>query len=220
MSFTIQTPVKLKSLPGWKKGDKIPDRVSDFSQSLVAKCAAEELKKDLDDIYDKLKSAFGFTRRELQAAEPNDGTGTIITPHFHYSVTVTHNPVDLESALWTRTVDSIKSPAQVSSNAFAAVFDDVFNTLAFALPAKVSIEDFIDAVEDAKVPELKIKYDREATYCEIEVPGAVGAVTLKPTSLSIVHQRRTKTPLLLASFESIRKLVQEHNLSPVSFAIP
>ncbi len=220
MSFTVQTPVKLKSLSGWKKGDRIPDRVSDFSQTLVAKCAAEELKKDLDEVYDKLKAAFGFTRRELQAAEPNDGTGTIITPHFNYSVTVTHNPDDLDGAIWTRSVDSIKTPAQISSEAFAAVFDDVFNTLAFALPTKVSIEDFIDAVEEAKIADLKIKYDREATYCEIEVLGAAGTITLKPKSLSIVHERRTKTPLLLGSFETVRKLVQEHKLSPGAFAEP
>jgi uncharacterized protein YajQ (UPF0234 family) len=218
MSFTVKAPVKLKNLSGWKKGDRLPDRVSDFSQSLVAKCAADELKNDLDEVYDKLKAAFSFSRRELQAAEPHDGTGTIMTPHFSYSVTVTHNHDDLDGALWTRSVDSIKTPAQISSKAFAAVFDDVFNTLVFALPTKVNLEDFIDAVEAAKSSDLKIKYDREATYCEIEVQGAVGTVTLKAKSLSIVHGQRTKTHLLLESFETVRKLVQEYKLSPGAFA--
>jgi hypothetical protein len=220
MSFVVRSRSKLKNLSGWKKGDRIPERVSDFSQTLVAKCAADELKKDLDDVYDKLKEAFGFTRRELVAAEAEDGAGTIITPHFHYSVTVTHNPQELDGVVWQRTVNSITAPAHISSTAFSAVFDEVFDTLAFQLPSKVSIEDFIDAVEDARIPDLKIKYDREATYCEIQIAGAVGRITLEPERLSIVHDRRTQTKQLLGSFETVRKLVLDHNLSPVSFAEP
>jgi hypothetical protein len=219
MTFTVQRRVKLKSLFGWKKGDKIPDRVSDFSQSLIARCAAEELKKDLDDVYDKLKAAFGFTRRELVAAEAEDGAGTIITPHFNYSVTVAHNPDDLDEAIWTRTVDAIKTPAQISSEAFAAAFNGVFNTLAFMLPSKVSVEEFIDEVEAAKIPGVIVRYDRDATFCELQLPDAAGVITLHSKSLSIVHKQRTEILALLQSFESIRRLVEDYKLSPISFAM-
>lgn len=219
MSFIHTSRAKLKNLSGWKKNDRIPDRLSDFSQTLVARCAADELKKDLDEIYDKLKEAFGFTRRELAAAEPHDGTGTITTPHFSYSITVTHNPEQLDEAFWRRTVESIKTPAKISSAEFSAVFDGVFNTLAFGLPTKVSIEDFIDEVEAAKIPELKIKYDRDATYCELQLQGAAGTITLRPQTLSIVHGQRTETQLLLRSFETVRSLVEDYKLSPISFAV-
>lgn len=217
LTFVNQSRAKLKSLSGWKKNDRIPDRVGDFNQALVARCAAEELKKDLDDIYGKLKDAFGFTRRELTAAEPNDGTGTIITPHFSYSIIVVSNPEQLDEVIWTRTVDAIKTPSQISSPAFASVFDGVFNTLAFGLPCKISVEDFIDEVECAKIPELSIKYDREATYCDLQLPEATGVITLRPEMLSIVHKQRTETQALLRSFDLVRRLVEDYKLSPVSF---
>lgn len=219
MTFVQKTRVKLKNLSGWKKNDRIPDRVGDFSQALVAKAAAEELTKDLDEVYAKLKEAFGFTRREISAAEPNDGTGTITTPHFSYSVTVSHNPEQLEEAIWTRTVDAIQTPAQVSSEAFSAAFDGMFSTLAFEMPTKVSIEDFIDEVEAAKIPELKIKYDRDATYCELQLQGAAGTILLTPQLLSIVHGQRTETQMLLRSFETVRRLVEDYKLSPIAFAV-
>ena len=44
------------------------------------------------------------------------------------------------------------------------MFDDVFDTLEFSLPNKMDIGTFIDAVEAAKLPDLKIKHDREATF--------------------------------------------------------
>jgi hypothetical protein len=218
MIFTHQSRVKLKNLAGWKKNDRLPDRVSDFSQTLIAKAAAEELTKDLDQVHAKLKEVFGFSRRELSSAQPNDGTGTITTPHFSYSVTVSHNPDQLDEALWTRTVESIKSPAEIASTAFAKVFDGVFSTLAFELPAQVSIEDFIDEVETAKIPDLKIHYDRDATFCELQLPGSTGMITLRPTVLSIVHKQRTETQALLKSFEMVRQLVEDYKLSPISFA--
>lgn len=219
MTFVQKNRVKLKNLSGWKKNDRIPDRVGDFSQGLVAKAAAEELTKDLDEVYAKLKEAFGFTRREISAAEPNDGTGTLTTPHFSYSVTVSHNPEQLDEAIWTRTVDAIKTPAQVSSEAFSAAFDGMFSTLAFEMPTKVSIEDFIDEVEAAKIPELKIKYDRDATYCELQLQGAAGMILLTPQLLSIVHGQRTETQMLLRSFETVRRLVEDYKLSPIAFAV-
>lgn len=212
MSFTMVDAEGLKSLSGWKTGNRIPDRYSGSAQAFVASCAADELKGDLDTAYSKLKRAFGFTRRELQAADPEDGTGTIITPHFNYSVTVALNPDELDEVLWTRTVDSIKTPAQVASPAFAEVFDGVFDTLEFLLPKAVIIEDFIDAVEAAKIPGVKLDYDREATYCELRLAGTVGTITLRAGSLSIVHDLPAATQQLLASFETVRKLVQKHQV--------
>ena len=220
MSFTIEDTEGLRSLSGWKKGYRIPDRHNDTTEAFAVRCAADELQADLDSVYDKLKNAFGFSRRDLEASDPVDGAGTIITPFFDYSVTVTLNPDDLDEVIWTRTVDSIKVPAQIASEAFAEVFDDVFDTLEFSLPTKVDIEAFIDAVEAAKLPDLTIKYDREATYCELCLQGAVGKVTLRPNSLSIVHKQPVETKNLIGSFDTVRKLVQKQSVPLIVFSTP
>lgn len=216
ITFRTKSARRLTALAGWKKGYRIPDRYSDMAESFVVKCAADDLKEELQRVYEKLKHAFGFTRRELEVSQPDDGTGTITTPYFNYSVTVTLNPDTLDEVVWTRTVDSIQEPTQVASQAFAEVFDDTFNTLEFSLPIKVDIESFIDAIEAARLPDVQIEYDHAATYCQLRLRGVVGAVTLQPRSLSIVHTRSQPTQQLIKSFDAVRKLVQQHNM-PLSF---
>lgn len=220
MSFAVEETAGIKSLSGWKKNHKIPDRYSDTTAAFAARCAAEDVKANLDRMYAKLKDAFGLIRRELQTSEPNDGTGTIITPYFNYSVDVALNPEELDEVIWSRTVDAIKDPAQITSEAFANVFDGVFDTLEFSLPSRVDIEDFIDAVEAAKIPDLKIGHDRDASYCELELQGCSGTVTLTSSSLSIVHDVPKDTQQLIASFDAVRKLVHKYEVPLITLTAP
>lgn len=218
MSFTVEDIEGLRSLSGWKKSYRVPDRLNDTTELFAIRCARDELKSDLDSVYGRLKEAFQFSRRDLEVTEPESGFGSIITPYFNYSVSVALNPAELDEVIWTRTVDGIKVSAQITSEAFSKVFDDVFDTLEFSLPTRMNIENFIDAVEAAKIPDLTIKHDREATYCELQLKGAVGKVTLRSKSLLIVHEQPKETQKLIASFETVRKLVHRHNVPLIVFA--
>jgi len=220
LSFTAEEAGSLKSLSGWKKHYRIPSYHNNTADDFAANCAADELKEDLDTVYDALKKAFGFTRRDLVAPEPEGGSGGIITPYFDYSVTVSLNPDDLSEVIWTRSVDTIKDPAQVACDAFAQVFNGVFDTLEFSLPTMIKIDDFIDAVEAAKIPELEITHDRGSTTCTLEMEGFVGKITLTASSLSISHSHAQSPKQLIASFNTLRKLAQKHNVPLLSFTPP
>jgi hypothetical protein len=218
LSFVAKNTTGLRRLSGWKKGSRIPDRYSDVTGQFATSLAGNELRDDLDHIYGRLKDAFGFRRRDLDASEPMDGTGTINTPYFNYSITVALNPDDLGEVIWTRSVDAIKNAAEIRSSAFASVFDGVFDTLEFSLPTAVNIEDFIDSIEAAKTPHLKIAYDRACTYCAIQLQSGTGTVTVKPRSLSIVHNRPKKTLQLIDSFDTVCKLVNKCNVPLIPIA--
>jgi hypothetical protein len=220
LSFVAQQSTGLKSLSGWKRSYSIPDQCNDSSDRFTAKLAAEELSQELDTMYEALKSAFKFSRRDLDAADPIEGAGTIITPHFHYSVSARLNPADLSEVLWTRTVDTIKTPAEVASVAFAKVFDGMFDTLEFSLPVALDMEDFIDAFESAELTDVKISYDREATYCELHFPGAYATVMLEPGCLTIVHERPQNMQQLIESFNSVQQLLGQYHVPLISFTPP
>lgn len=210
--FVAEVPRQLKSLSGWTKSHRIPDQANDHAQKLVAGVSADELKQDLDTVYDALKAAFSFKRRDLSVAEPADGTGTITTPHFSYSVSVALNPDDMTEVIWTKTIDHIQSPSEVASEAFAEVFDNVFHALQYSLPTAVDIEDFIDALEDAEIANVELTYDRDATYCELRFGETPGAVRITADTLAIVQKHPAKISTLLASLKAIQSLVQEHNV--------
>ncbi len=207
ITLVVEATAKIKSLTGWKKGMQTPDRYNDSANQFAAGLAHAELKVDLDGVFGKLKDAFKFTRRDLNAVETLVGTGTITTPFFSYSVTVALDPTNLERVVWTRSVGAIKNSDHIISTAFARVFDDVFNRLEFSLPTDVKVADFVDAVEATEVPDLEIRYDRDCTYCELQLPDCEGTISVTPFNLSIVHSRPKKVKILIESFENVIRLL-------------
>lgn len=212
LTFVATATQEIRTLSSWKQSYRLPDSASAASERFVTSIAKDELSKDLDRVYDALRKAFGFARRDLQSSQPDEGSGTIITPHFNYSITVALDADDPRQIVWTRTIDAIKSPEQITTSAFGQIFDGLFDTLDLSLPTPLNIEDFIDAVEAAKIPGLQLSYDREATYCQLHLPRTAGAVTIKPGSVSIVHDRPQKTRKLVESFEAVRKLLSRHQV--------
>lgn len=212
ISFIAEVSVRVKSLSGWKKTHRVPDPVESRAQEYIADISASELKQDLDSVYDALKQAFGFKRRELSIAEPADGTGTIITPFFSYSISIALNAADPADAIWTKTVDNIQEPKQAASAQFAQVFDGVFRTLRYSQPTPVDINDCIDSIEDAEISNVELSYDREATYCELRFVGATGAIRITADSLSIVEKHPAEIGTLLQSLRAMQALVREHSV--------
>ena len=216
LAFKVERTQGLRSLSGWKKSYRIPEDHSVISDEFAFRCAAEDLKQDLDRMYDQLKESFGFTRRKLNVIGPEDGFVTITTPYFNYTVSVQHCPDELDAVLWTKRVDTIQEPEQLESAAFAEIFDNMFTTLEVSLPVRVDIENFIDRVEEAAHPGIKISYNREATYCQLLFSGTTAAVTLTAENLAIVHKRRVKTSQLIKSMDLAQKILGQHDVSLVS----
>ncbi len=217
LTFLSTKVEPLRNLSGWKRSFRIPDRLNDATQRFVAQLSEHELKHDIDSIHDLLKVAFKFARRELDATGPADGAGTIITPYFNYSVSVSLNPDDPSEVNWTRTVNRIAAARKVASENFGQVFDYVFDTLQVSLPYLVNLEEFIDTVEAAEIPELKLQYDREVTHCDLEMEGVPAAVRLTPNELAIVHDRPCQTKLLIQSFDALRSRVLQDCIPLISF---
>jgi hypothetical protein len=212
VSFVVNVTSRVRSLSGWKKTHSTPEPGTDRAQEYVATISADELKHDLDTVYSSLKDAFGFKRRELSVAEPADGTGTIITPFFSYSISVSLNAADPAEVIWTKTVDSITHPSQIASAAFAEVFDGMFRSLQFSLPEPVNVADTIDAIEDAEIPNLELSYDRDATHCELRFTEAAGTIRITADTLAIVEKQPAKISSLVESLSALQRLVHKHKL--------
>ncbi|HEX4414740.1 MAG TPA: hypothetical protein VH107_13990 [Lacipirellulaceae bacterium] len=212
ISFLNEGASRVKSLSGWKKTHRVPDPVDARAQEYIAGISAGELKQDLDSVYGALKQAFAFKRRELSVAEPADGTGTIVTPFFSYSISIALNLADPAEAIWTKTVDNIQDSKQVASTPFAQVFDGVFRMLRYSPPTPVDLNDCIDTIEDAEISNLDVSYDRDATYCELRFADATGAIRITADSLSIVEKHPAEIGTLIQSLRAMQALVREHRV--------
>jgi hypothetical protein len=204
VSFWASRTTSVKSLSGFKKGHAIPDRSNLSSQTFVASLAQQQVSEDLDLIFQQLKSAFKFKRADIRVTDQGDGTGSIITPYFNYSISVAIDDQNPAYVIWRRSVDSIKDSDQIFSDQFASVFQSVFDTVEFSIPAPVDLDAMIDSVEGLDDDRIAIEYDHDATHCNLTIEGVRGEIQVTKHSLLIVHPMPEAPSILLRSFLAIQ----------------
>ena len=196
--------MSVKNLSGFKKGHSLPDRANHSSQTFVTSLAKDQVTEDLKSVFQALKGAFKLKRADIEVSDQGDGTGTVITPNFNYSVSVQLDPEDPSCVIWSRTIDAIKDPKPLFSTAFASVFQTYFDTVEFALPNDIDIGALIDSIEEADDARIGIEYDPETTYCILSVAGIEGRIRITKRAMRIEYPKAEAPKLLLSSFLAIR----------------
>ena len=194
----------VKSLSGFKKGHSIPDRVNTSSQIFIAKLAEEELSADLNDVFKRMRSEFQFKRTQMTVFDSKDGTGSIATPWFSYSISIEHDPSDPSSAVWRRAVEKICNSDAVFSEAFSEVFPNVFDTLELRTFSKVDIESLVDSLEELDDDRLELEYDHGLTECHVTIEGVPGEIHIDARTLRMVHSIPRLPSYMLRSFLAIQ----------------
>jgi hypothetical protein len=190
----------VKTLSGFKKTHRVPDEVNHQSETFVAAISADEIDRDLDQVFAALRKEFRFKRADMDISKPDDGTGTIITPYFNYSITASLNPDDPAEVIWHRQVSELKEADQVLSVSFAKVFSEVFDTLEFSPATIIDLEELIDRIEALDDDLIGLEYDKDVTWCELTIQGIEGVIAITPRTVSIVHPQPTAAKSLLKSF--------------------
>ncbi|WP_254506864.1 caspase family protein [Anatilimnocola floriformis] len=208
----------IRSLAGFKKTDKVPTAVNSYARSLVADLGSGPIAADVEEVREALRKHFSFKRKDLDSAAPGDGTGSILTPYFVYSVTVTLNPANPAEIIWRRTISDIREPDQVLSPAFENVFPKTFSTVEFQPPQPIDLATFIDELEDSDDDRVKLNYDPATTWCRLSMPGLIGQVEVTQNRFALLQLSPTSPGKLLESFFKIQAmLVQELEIKAIGF---
>jgi hypothetical protein len=204
-----ETTDSIRSLSGFKKTQAVPDAVNSYARQLVEQAAAGDVERDIAEIRDLLRQHFAFKRRDLEAVTPGDGTGSILTPYFSYSLTISLNPANPGEVITRRQVTDVKDPDQLLSKAFEHVFQRKFNAVEFRPPQPISLTDFIDELEEADDPRVKLDYDAAATWVKLKIRGVAGEIDVSPTNLAIVQAKVDSPRVLLEAFFKIQTLLAD-----------
>jgi len=208
-----EQPGAVRSLSGFRKGQRIPDHSAEAAQTFARGIAKDELQADLDRTFAALRQAFKFKRVEMQVDGPIEGAGSIITPHFTYSVGVFVNPADLTEVIWRREVTDIGEPEPIFSPQFAEVFGDAFDTVEFSPTQPIDLTTLIDRIEALDDPRISIEYDREITRCTVTIAGIAGQIRVSAQSFAIVKRAAELPRQLIESFFEIqRTLFEAHDI--------
>jgi hypothetical protein len=200
-----ETLIKIKSLSGFRKGMRLPDRVNATSKKMVADMASEDVKKEIDEMYTKIRDTMGYKRREVEGSSDR-GTGMVRTPEFEFSINVELSNDDLSEVIWRREVAAIKSPTVVMSAAFRQVFGAIFDTLVFEFTRPFDLESWVDRIEEVMPAGVKLRTASDCTSCEVVVLGFLGVIRLFGDRVEIQGKQTPKSKSLVDAFLSFQDL--------------
>src|SRR5262249_965724 len=155
-ALRTETTAKVKSLSGFRKHHKPPDRVNAASLKFVSDLAAEDVKGDVDAYYAAVREQMGYKRRDVEGSADR-GSGFVRTPDFEYNITLEQVPDDPTSILWRREVSNIRTPEVVLGKPFQAVFGGLFDTLVFEFVKPFDLEGWVDRIEEEMPAGVKLR---------------------------------------------------------------
>jgi len=173
----------IKSLSGYQKHHRIGKEA--ISEKFLADLAASDLNDELDTAFAKLKSGFGFKRKELTASDPVENFGEVATPGFTYEVSVSTIEDEPANVLWRKAISRISAAETVTCPEFEATFGTQFNILELVLDEPVDVESVIDEVEDCEDDTVSVDYEKDASWCRIEFRGRKESIRVESDRIRV-----------------------------------
>ena len=194
-----ETKVPIKELSGFRKHHRTSGKDAP-SVAWLAELAADDLNQDLEETFKKLRSEFGFRRKQLVANDPVENVGEVAAPGFAYEVSVSPIEDEPKNSLWRRAISRITDAESVTCPEFESAFGKLFNILELTLEVPVDVEDVIDEVEDCDDPSVSVHYERDATWCRIDFRGQPQSIHVEADLIQVRSEGEISPTQLIDSF--------------------
>lgn len=193
----------VKSLPGFRKGFHKPPAVlpdANFERQFAGICAAE-LEQLARDLFEKLRAARGYKRKEinLNVGAPD---ATLTTIDFTLDVRYELDPADPSDYRLVHDLHTIRDITVFADGSLNEVFSGTFNRVSFSFGESIDMEALIDELEDAPGGAATLRYPPDCSECTIQLAGFVGNVRVTPRELEVV------TPMGASPAELVKTFVE------------
>jgi len=209
LSFTEQRTEQIKQLPGFQKGYRVPTSDNPSDQKFIAKIAEPILDDDLQETFSALRKAFGLKRKEISVDGPFEGGGIVSTPFFDYEVRVQIDAETPSRVIFSRSITGIRDFAKLVDDPFDDVFGKRFSTLIVEVENELDLETIVDTIEDEDPDGISVDYDKDLTWCEIQVLGSTATIVAEAYSIRVESVRETTPKQLLDLFTDIQQQFME-----------
>lgn len=203
--FRAETRDRIKNLAGYRKGQKLPDSINDYSTKQVQKMVSDDIKKDVEETYAAIREHLGCKRKDLEAVAESDGIGFIRTPIFDYTITVAIDPEDFSGVIWRREIRNIQDAQRLRSPEFQRLFGNIFDMLVFDFAKPVNVGELVDNLEDNPVAGTKIDVAADASDCTITIDGFKGSIHIQPKRMTISGRQSQSAGSLIDQFLDFQK---------------
>ena len=198
-SLRSEMTARVKSLTGFRKFHRLPDRVSPSARKFVSDLAADDVKADVDRVYAAAREHLGYKRRDVEGSADR-GSGVVRTPDFEYSVSIDLSDDDPTTVVWRRQVAGIGNPAVVLGKPFQQVFGGTFDTLVFEFTRPFDLEAWVDRIEEAMPPGVKLRCASDCSTCDVMVAGFAGVIRVHRDRVEVQGQKAPGSQGLVEAF--------------------
>lgn len=206
---------RVKMLPGFIKGSHFePERFSNSSDSFIKSLGHSLIDDEISSLSEEIKGKINYKRKEIEA-DSGDGSGTISTPDFTYTIVIEQSDRKPDEYFLIRKLTHFRNSELVLTPVFNSIFSNHFDTLEFELSNKLNIEDIIDKIEDlGDESDIKVYYNpKKLDSCTISIKGLKDNITLTNKSFSIRSSNSTSPDRLINAFkESYKVMLATPNL--------
>lgn len=214
ISFISEEDGSVKLLPGFLNGrHSVPTRVNSTADNFIKTIGQKMVLEEISEISQELQKHLKYPRAKLNATTDN-GSGSIETPDFDYSIDIYQSEENPGTYVLSRKLEYIKNPEIINNPLFNRTFNSAFDNLRIAVHEKIDIAKFIDKIEALEENELiELDYNpSDLSSCTLSISG--NSQTILVSGNSICFQSNSKTsPAELV--EAYKKTQQALISSPV-----
>ena len=200
----------ISRLRKFEKRHDIPTSVTTRSMQWIQELCNPEIDEQLEALFASLRKSFGLKRRQLDVQGPAEGRGVIETPFFNVEVSAEQDPDSPELVVWTKELNCIRNPEQITSPEFENCFDPARWSIEVQLSDALDIETLIDRVEDDEIPDATVEYDKSVEWCEIRLPQQQTTLRATSTSFLLTLPRASTPGTLLKSLFEFQMALSSH----------
>ena len=197
----------VKSLPGFQKGyHKVPTYIGSTPNGFIQDIGAQIIEDDIVSISEAIKKALHYKRTEIRATTDKGG-GSIETPDFDYSISISQSESDPGEYIVVRSLENFKNSEIVINPDFNKVFSNHFDKLTFDLNRPIKVVALIDKIESLdKGSPITVDYNPvDPTSCKILIEGLNYDVIVDGNSISIATSFETSPERLITAFKETHK---------------
>ena len=202
----------VKKLPGFIGGHTVPKQFNSTTNNFIKKIGDSDIQEEISGLSKELKDEMEYTRKQIKV-ESDTGEGSIITPDFTYTISISLDPDDTSSFIIQRQLTEIANPSVVASEQFNSVFKKLFNRLVFRFAKGINIEELIDKVESLpKGRNIKVDYDpSDLSECTLQIVGLNYTIKVEAHQISIISDYSTEPRGLIEAFKETRRAINQNS---------
>jgi hypothetical protein len=194
-------PGNVKNLGGFRKSvHKIPAALPDamFERQFPAMCAPD-LDQLSRDLFEKLRSARGYKRKEL-GLHVDSPSATLTTTDFTLDLLYAPDPDDPGDFRLTYDLHTIRDIAAFGDGSLNDVFAGVFNRVSLGFGEVIDLEQLIDEIEDQPGGQANLTYPPDCSECRVKLPGFAGEVRVTAREMEVVSPAAASPAELVKTF--------------------